>query len=200
MQTDMPKMSPMAWITGLMVLGGLAAGPGYFVYCMAFSGKKVATYSMDKQQGRYRPVTLALDPEMNLILLKVHARVEGSSSNSPTSLRVWLREDRTELLGTSVTFSIERDKDRADNASIVEYQAKALDQFSVPSAGKYTFSVEEPRAGHRSVQVSNLEVEVRRNAKAPNMKIVWWGVGILVAGFVLGWLTDTLVPGRREDD
>ena len=72
----------------------------------------------------------------------------------------------------------------------------ALSSFTVPRADNYTFQFSGPRPGDPfAVRLSDIQLELRRNMKPANMKIVWTGVGFLVFSLLFGWM---FKPDRIE--
>ncbi len=67
-------------------------------------------------------------------------------------------------------------------------------------AGSYTVRFRGSAPEAFGVRLSDARLHVRRNVKLPHMKTVWWGVGILVAGIVIGMFTGDVVPVKRNRD
>lgn len=88
------SFSLSTWITGLMFTGGLIAGPGYYFYCVGFSGKNAGEYSIQWQGNSFSPVTVPLDPDMNPIAMEISAYVSGSQSDRAASIGMALDDAR----------------------------------------------------------------------------------------------------------
>jgi hypothetical protein len=187
------KLTLMSWITGLMFLGGLAAGPAYYIYCVGFSGKEAHSASIVQAGNGYRPVVLNLDPAMNPVRLEVRGEAYRRSSGSASvAYRARLLDGRTPLLEKTFSFDFKHD-DKNDHKT----QSHALGIITIPNEGQYTLVVSGGETRNSDVRISNLEAAVWRNAKMANMKIVWWGIGVMVTGLILAGLTGELVPVRR---
>ena len=58
-----------------------------------------------------------------------------------------------------------------------------LSRFDVPAAGAYRLLVAETAAPN--LQIDKLELEIRRNVRSPDPRVVWTGAGLLAVGFAL---------------
>lgn len=187
------SFSLSTWITGLMFTGGLIAGPGYYFYCVGFSGKNAGEYSIQRQGNSFSPVTVPLDPGMNPIAMEISAYVSGSQSDRAASIGMALDDGPTRLVAGSASFSIGKDGAGGRHSVVLE-------RFSVPRADSYTVRFSGSAPATFSVRLSDTRLQVRRNVKLPDMKTVWWGVGILVASIVIGMFTGDMVPVKRNRD
>ena len=176
------KLTLVDWIGGLMFVVGIVAGPVYYFYCESFSGRAAGEYQINKRDNAYPPLSLTLDPEMNPIILWVSGSGDGHEGDSPTWLRLSLLDGKARLLTESIGFSLDKD-------SRGVHLTQSLGQISVPRAAQYAFVVETSHSLGRSVAVSDLRLTVKRNARVPNMRIVWSGVGLLVVGLLLGFMS-----------
>jgi hypothetical protein len=192
MAAEPRKITVWSVIVGLAFLGGVAAGPGYYIYCAGFSGKRVDTRTLRESQGGYQPVEVALDPSMNPVRLELSATVRRSASrDQPVRFHVRLLDGGTVLMEKSISLEIkEKEPDR-------QSQATTVGTAQLPAGGRYVVQIGGGPA-RNSLSVSNLEIVVWRNARMPNMKIVWWGVGIMVASLVFGGLTGEVVRVDRR--
>jgi hypothetical protein len=124
--------------------------------------------------------------------LELAATVRRSTSREqPVRFHVRLLDGGTVLMEKSISFEItEKESDR-------QSQRTAVGTAQLPAAGRYVVQVGGGPA-HNSLNVSGLEVVVWRNSRVPNMKIVWWGVGVMVASLLLGGLTGEVVHVDRR--
>ena len=180
-------------LASLMLLAGLATGPGYYFYCTWFTGKHVGEYPIRAEGRGIQPVTLPLDPDMNPIGMDISAFVIGSAGDAAPWIGMTLHDGRTRLLEGLATFKIGKDGAAGEHTVI-------LGSFSVPRADRYTVHFNGALGSSSGPRLSNPRLLVRRNMKEPNMTIVWWGVAILVASFLASWLAGDVGTGDRNRD
>ena len=156
---EAPKLMVWSWIAGLAFLIGLFAGPIYYIYCEAYSGKAIGEYDISARGNAYGPVKLALDPDMNPLLLSIRGVADGHDGDDAVHLGFALHDGKTQLLSGSVTFAVEKDGRSVD-------KSEALGKVSVPAAGDYSFT-SAPLSGStlgRKVKISDLRLTVKRSA------------------------------------
>ena len=181
------------FIAVLLAVAGIIAGPGYFFYTHSFSGKAVGTFEISGRvarlalpggmglsfgrAGAFRPVSLDLDPKMNPLSFTLRGTMERRVDAATYRARLFLGSRPVLDKGVWLTRK-EKDSDR-------EAVVADVGNLTVESAGQYQFVLEDSsQAG--SEKVTGLNIEVRRNVKAPNMRIVWTGVALLVLGCMIG--------------
>lgn len=189
-----PDGSPgvLGFLAKLMFVGGFAAGPVYYFYCDLFSGKEVAQYEVRWQGGEHASVVLPLDPGMNPIVLELSAFVPGMATGQSVSFGMTVDDGPTRLAAGTLRIGSSR-KTSTDGRV-----TQVLDPIAVSRADRYTARVWRGRPDPTGIPARDVRVHVRANAKAPNMKTVWWGVGILAAGVLLGMATGALKPVNRS--
>ena len=187
------SFSLSTWIVGFMFIGGFIAGPGYYGYCVAFSGEQAGEYAIQQEGKGYRPVIVTLDPKMNPVIMEISAYVSGSHSDSASWIGMALDDGPQRLVAGSASFSI--GKDEANGRHTV-----VLDRFSVPRADRYTVRFNGSTPGAFTARLSDIRLEVRRNVKIPDMRTVWWGLGIFVASIFIGLITGDMVPSKQNRD
>jgi hypothetical protein len=153
----MGKLNATAWL----IIVGILVGPAYFFYCEMFSGRVVA-------KGSGALLAIDLEPAMNPVSIQAH----GYSDRRMQSFHAVLRLGRTEIWKKAFSISAHDMKDAPSSTTV------GLGMAKVPSAGTYELMV----TGGGSIQV-----EVRRNAREPNMLVVWSGVALLALGLLLGF-------------
>jgi len=193
--TQPRKLGLMSWITGLMFLGGLAAGPGYWIYCAGFSGKLASEHIVVAQGGGFRPIEIDLDPSMSPVRVEISGTLRKRSGRAkPVGYHVALLDGRTVLLEKSANFEL-GEKDRDSVASSI-----VLGTATVLEAAKYAVRVRGGNVDRDTVAISDVRISVWRNAREANMKIVWWGIGVMLAGLLIGIATGDTVPVQRSSD
>lgn len=179
----------------LLIVLGLAAGPGYYIATTFFSGGKVTEQRLGEKGERwtlpngdvlrfskgnaFKPVELALDPAMNPVGLVLGFEVVGDVHMEPVRRNAYhalLLAGATPVVQKQVT--IGRGTELGPNQRWSELVAT----LDVPAAGDYMFVLEE--VAPPELPLAGITIEVRRNVLRPNMDVVWAGVALLVAGVV----------------
>lgn len=183
-----PRMKPRVLL--LMVLG-IILGPVYYAYCVYFSGRAGETFALSERAQRwvspdgailrfrgglgYKPVPLALAPEMNLVALRLRFELPDSKPGGETlELRhqATLFEREHTLLERTITLGIAPGGSRSAEIGPLE----------VPYAGEYLFVLEEIGRFEHAPRISLLVVQ---RVESPNMIVVWTGLSLLIVAFVL---------------
>lgn len=186
----------MKRLATLLILLGVALGPGYYLYCEYFSGERVGAFPVAERgsawtlpggvilryssDAAFKPFTVALDPQMTPVGFVVKAQFAAAAAvRSQVSNRyhATLYLDGAPVFEKS--FSLAHSGGR--NPEHVSHSV-ALGTLEVGRTGQYTFVLEE--RGRQEIAVNTLEVEVRRNVRAPVMALVWSGVALLLLGIV----------------
>jgi hypothetical protein len=166
----------------MLVVAGLVAAPGYYVYTTFATGATAGRFALRAQAagGGYGPLLITLTPEMNPVVLVVHAQAQWRGHEYGP-----LRNRYSAVLYTGELPVAERRFELTAMAVESHFQTYRvpLSSFEVPIAGEYRLLVAE--AAPRDLQVDKLELEIRRNVRNPDPRVVWTGVGLLVAGFAL---------------
>jgi len=189
----------MQALASLIGLVGLLLAVGHPFYVSNFSGKVVGTYEL-KVAGpvrspqryvgpvKYRPIELTLDPSMNPVMFNWVGRIwfENNSEFSFRSYSATLSLGQEQVLSKSI--DVKGDKGVARGDRYFHSRVVEIGQVNVPSAGSYRFELLD-RPSHNETEVEQLRVEVRRNVKATNYKIVGGGIVLIVLASVITWLT-----------
>lgn len=184
----------MKRLATLLILLGVALGPGYYLYCEHFSGERVGSFPVAERgsawtlpggvilrfsgNAAFKPFTVVLDPQMTPVGFVVKAQfAAAAAARSPVSNRyhATLYLEGSPVLEKSFSLSHSGGK----NPEHVTHSV-ALGTLDVGRAGQYTFVLEE--RGRPEIAVNALEVEVRRNVREPVMGLVWSGVALLMLG------------------
>jgi hypothetical protein len=179
----------------LLILAGLLLGPGYFAWAAFFSGGKVAEHRLGEKGARwtlpsgdvmrfsnanaFKPVELQLDPAMNTVGLALVFEVVGDVRVEPVrgnAYQALLLADGTPLVEKRVAIS------RGTNPGPDQRWSELVATIDVPSAGTYTFVLEETEPPE--LPLTGISLQVRRNVVRVRMEVVWAGVALLVAGIV----------------
>ena len=143
----------------LLVLLGLALGPGYYAWTSFFSGGKVAEHRLGEKGARwtlpngdvmrfskgnaFEPVELALDPAMNPVGLVLVFEVVGDVRMEPVrgnEYHALLLADALPVVEKQVT--IRRGTEQGPN----QHRSELVATLDVPAAGKYDFVVDDEAA------------------------------------------------------
>ena len=203
----------MKLISTILLLWGIIAAPGYYLYCSLFSGsslERVTAFTQDVSSLGFgtmtiqssgsnakwnSPITLELTPEMNPISVTAHIRymkpVSGAIGvKKRTEYRAELTKGNQELWNERFSVSSKREnKDKKGisiGAAMLPKTTTPIKSFSIEKSGQYSLSIKQK--GDRDIAVANLDVDLRRNVILPNMKIVIsGGIALLlaIAGFTL---------------
>ncbi len=185
----------------LSMVAGLIAGPGYYLYCIFFSGQQVGKYQVSERAttwrlpgitmsfggaGGYRPFSVDLDPQMNPVRLNWRAVVNedavfGTQTIKENRYMASLFLDQQRLLKEAIYISRRREK-VGEKRGGEKDEWQSIGTLNVPRAGQYHFVLEE--ISKPALRVSGFEIEVRRNVILPDMWIVWPGTALLVAAFL----------------
>ena len=200
----------MKLISPILLLLGILAGPGYFLYCSVFSGSsldRITVFTQDvsslklgnvtlKSSGSNAkwnsPATLELSPEMNPISMNAHIRYMKPSSGGMkrTEYRVELIKNKKTLW--EEMFSVSASKEKKDKKTIhigsamLPKTTLLIKSFSIEESGQYQLRIKQK--GKSDIAVAQLDMVLRRNVIVPNMKIVIaGGIALLLAitGFIL---------------
>lgn len=184
----------------MSMVAGLITGPGYYLYCIFFSGQQVGKFLISERAstwhlpggiamsfggtGGYKPFSVDLEPQMNPVRLNWHALVNDDAFVIKTIKEnryiASLYLDQQRLLRESIHIS-RRDKVGAKGEGEKD-EWQSIGTLNVPRAGQYHFVLEE--STKPALRVSGFEIEVRRNVILPDMKIVWSGTALLVVAFI----------------
>jgi hypothetical protein len=172
----------------VLFIAGLAIGPGQYLWATLGGGQVMGGHEIQEQGNAYKPITLTLIPEMNPIGMTVRANRYGSKADKPAQLRVVVGNGQAQLADETVTFPKGGDK---------EGDSKRAGRFSVPRNGVYTFQITGTRRGEPgAVDLRQPTLELRRNMRSVNMKLVWAGSAAMVAALLLlGW---SALQGRKN--
>lgn len=167
----------MNFVIGLIMWGGLIAGPGYYLYCKVFSGTMVLESQIRPQGEGYLPAVVSLDPGMNPLRLHVGGRTETGVGQFGW-VRVALLDGREKLSEGSITLN-----EKDDTAGTKKDMA--LEPFTVPRADRYTLQYTLPKPG-TTKRVYDPYLRIYRNVKVPDMKMFLWGLGFFIVGLLFG--------------
>ena len=175
----------------LLLVVGILLGPVYYAYCLLFSGKTTQTIEMTERASRwvtadgiilrfgngqaYKPVALALSPDMNRVALRLSFTfADGSTARSPPELQyqaTLLQLDHT-VLERPMLLRVAR----------AGTQTQDIGPLEIPYPAEYLFLLEE--AGEPEL-VPTLSLELIEHIVTPVRSIVWTGLGLLmIAAFI----------------
>ena len=187
------------------MVAGLIVGPGYYLYCVFFSGQEVGKYQISERAttwrlpggiamsigvaGGYKPFSVDLEPQMNPVRLNWRALVNddgifGTKTIKENRYMASLYLDQQQLLKEAIYITRRREageKGRVERRGEQD-EWQSIGTLNVPRAGQYHFVLEE--ISKPALRVSGFEIEVRRNVILPDMRIVWPGTALLVAAFL----------------
>jgi hypothetical protein len=193
MEDEPRKITFWSVFVALAFLGGIVAGPGCWIYCAGFSGKLVDSHRVREVHGGLQAIEVALDPSMNPLRLELSATIRRSILQTRSvGYRVQLADRREVLLEKSTVFDLNsKDPDMVTKSNVVG-------TATVPVQGSYYVKVSGGSRDGSSLAIRDLQLSIWRNARVPNMKIVWWGIGIMVASLVFGGMTGQVVSANRD--
>ncbi len=198
----------MKIVVFIALIIGLILGPGYLIYCTAFSGSPVKSYMAydhDINQGQLRPVkrsevkwnpseSFTLDPSMNPIKITAEMKYlpvrvltrEKNDYNAKLINKgnvVWEKDFALVLRKGKKQ---ENNAKKIMNVEIVKLKKKNLNlkTFSIDQAGEYKLDFTLKK--NSKIAVSNIKVIIKRNVKIPQKGILIVGFALLVLGIVGG--------------
>lgn len=192
-------MRPMI---ALLLVVGLLLGPVYYAYCLFFSGRTAQTIEMTERASRwitpdgsilrfangvaYKPVALALTPEMNRVTLRLQFS-SGDSADAQLKTALRYQASLTQLdhiiLERPITVHAERSATQSFDIGPME----------IPYPAEYLFLLEQI---DDATAVPQLSLDVVEKVEAPARTIIWTGmVLLLVAAMVT--VRDVVVATRN---
>ncbi len=172
----------LAIILILCAIAGLFLGPGYVLYCVSFSGKRVSENVVFKRHGTEPnpacvPVKIRLTPEMNPIEVRYLVRYQPSDSQFPGE-RFLLR--LMPPAGNAPAWACAVPKASKDDAGRSYFGRVA--RFNVSETGLYR--IEVARNADPALPASRVKLDIRRNVKRMNSTIALGGIFMLVGSLV----------------
>jgi hypothetical protein len=147
----------------VLTLAGAILGPGYYLYCEFYSGKAVGTFHTGDRS------TFELDPQMNQVAIIVSM---AHSTNSSEYYLASLHSGGQRV--TAGTFHASAD------ATSVSMTLRT----NVERRGEYQLQV--ARSTWPDRPIPSVEFKVRRNSRAPDLRLAGAGLVILVIGLLIG--------------
>ncbi len=175
----------------LLLVVGLLLGPGYYGYCLYLSGRTSQTIELTERASRwvtpdgsilrfadgvaYKPVVLALTPEMNRVALRLHFSFGESTDTQTETLRRYqasLAQFDHTILERPITL----------DASRSGAQTVTVGPMEIPYPADYLFVLEEAGDIQAAPTVS---LEVMENVEAPNRTVAWTGMVLLIVAAIV---------------
>lgn len=174
----------------LLVLG-ILLGPVYYAYCLLFSGETTQTIDMTERASRwvtpdgsilrfskglaYKPVVLALNPDMNRIALRLNFTfADGNNALTPVELQyqaTLVQLDHT-VLERPMLLRVTR----------AGTQTTDIGPLEIPYPAEYLFLLEQ--AGEPKL-VPTLSLELVEKIETPVRPIVWSGLALLIIAAII---------------
>ena len=175
----------------LLLVLGILLGPGYYAYCLLFSGRPTQTIEMTERASRwvtrdgsilrfpnglaYKPVPLDLTPGMNRVSLRLNFTfAEPVQKQTPTKLKYQAslaQLDHT-ILEHPITIAVAR----------AGTQSVDVGPMEIPYPAEYLFVLEQ--VGDAGA-VPTLSLEVIENIEQPARPIIWTGMALLVIALIV---------------
>lgn len=188
----------------LLLVLGILLGPVYYAYCLFLTGESAQTVTMTERAARwttadgsilrfsnglaYKPVPLALTPEMNRVSLRLNFAFDEISQAQHGS-ELTYQASLVELDHTVVERPLRVDVDgsRIETVDIgplqILYPADYL--FLLVEAGDFD-------------TVPQVELVVLEGVETPARSIIWTGMALLIVAFVVS-LRDTVRAAAKRD-
>jgi hypothetical protein len=186
--------------TALLIVLGFILGPAYFAYCEYLSGTNAETHVLTERARRwtlddgtilrlrsgmgYKPLTIALDPELNRYRLRLTFEMapRESATIEKNKYQVSVLEGDLGLFERS--FEI-------DGTGSVRV---TLDPMEALYVGNFVLLLEE--IGTPPLPVSKVTLQVRNRVEKPLMWMAWSGV--VMFAFGLGIVIRDLISGKLK--
>ena len=179
----------------LLILLGVILGPGYYAYCEHLSGETLQSITVAERSDRwmlpdgtiqrfrkglaYRPVELALGPDLNRLRLSLTFEFPAEGESPEVEYLATLLDQDNPVIEQPL---LVRPTGRVD---------QTVRTFAVQLPGTYLFLLEEvgpPRTG------ASVTLHLRGRIEEPFRPLMWLGYGLVLAG--LGLLVYSLVRGN----
>lgn len=170
----------------LLLMVGLLIGPGYYAYCLFLSGRTSQTIEMTERASRwvtpdgsilrfadgvaYKPVVLALTPEMNRVALRLRFSF-GDDANTRAGTELQYQASLAQFDHTILERPIIVDARRSGTQTV------DVGPMEIPYPADYLFVLEE--IGDMST-VPSISLDVVGNVEVPNRTIMWTGLVLLI--------------------
>lgn len=203
---------PLAALSGALLVAGMLLGPGYFIYMKYYSGAEIVRFpafsqdasSIEFSVAGFRassssrsnaetltPKEIELSPEMNPIafILKYTAQRPPRSGSMTRSARfdASLSLGERDVWRIPYTVSVQNKSDDSGSSTVSMgstnkvHGSGMLQTFDVLDSGTYVFDLE---FGGGDLNITDVDIQVRRNVTAPSIPIALGGVAMLLIGFV----------------
>lgn len=176
-------------IAFLLVIG-ILLGPAYYGYCVFLSGKSGQTIDMNERANRwvtddgsilrfgnglaYRPVPLALSPEMNRVILRLRFRFDTDADTSAAEYRYQASLAQLDHTVVERPFTV-----RAKRGGTPTFDIGPL-EITYPA--EYAFILEEVGTVK---DVPRLSLEIVEKVDTPLRPVIWAGMALLMIALVL---------------
>ena len=176
-------------IAFLLVIG-ILLGPAYYAYCVFLSGKSGQAIVMDERANRwitddgsilrfgnglaYKPVPLALSPEMNRVILRLRFRFDTDRDASGVEYRYQASLAQLDHTVVERPFTV--------HAKRGGTQTFDIGPLEITYPAEYAFILEEVGAIKNA---PGLTLEVVENVDTPLRPVIWTGMALLMIAFVL---------------
>jgi len=175
------------WAAWMLAIG-LMLGPVYFILTAYILGEDGPTFVLTERGKRwtlpdgailhfargeaYRPVDVALTPEMNPIGLRLEFQAAAGPrrGDGADDYQAVLMQADQQILQRSVQVTLQPGGKKTIDAGSLE----------VYYPGAYVFVLEGPAAPH--VPLAQVTLNVRQHAQTAVMPLVWLGLALTVAG------------------
>jgi hypothetical protein len=184
----------------LLIVLGLAIGPGYYAYAKWFSGRLERSYILDERAERwvlpdgsiqrtrsglaFKPLALSLHPDMNKVQLRFafHAAAGAGTAAGTNEYAVSLAFMRYPVAERMLRVEL-----RPGETARV-----ALQPLEVTAPGEHAFMLQE--VGQPAVAVDKVELEVWRNVETPRSVVFALGMSLAAAG--VAWIAYQAIAKR----
>jgi hypothetical protein len=186
----------MVRLAFISLILGFLIGPGYVIYCKYFSGKQVGTYTVaakgstwvlpygitisEGHNATFKPFAVTLDPGMEPLTFVLHAHAVPS----PGIVRLRNQYEATLYLeGQAVQrVPVYIGAESKSGTSFVSIDT-TIDFSPLSRGGEYYFVLSEKKKPE--LDMSGVEVEIRRNSLRPVWPISLFGMALLILGVVV---------------
>jgi hypothetical protein len=187
----------------LLLMVGLLLGPGYYAYCLFFSGHTTQLMEMKERASRwvtadgsilrfpdgvaYKPVVLTLTPEMNRVVLRLRFSFEDSVTNEAGSelrYQASLAQFDHTILERPIVVKSRRSGTRTVDIGPME----------IPYPADYLFVLEETGT---TQPIPTLSLEVVEKVETANKTATWTGLILLIVA-ALVTVRDLVMAARGQ--
>ena len=180
-------MQPRSNLLSLLLLAaGIVLAPGYYLWCIYFSGDIVLETPLQREAGGrdFAPMHLRLTPAMRPVRLTLTTSLlpaPGVIPGAANRYRARVERGAEMVIDQEIRLTPRQSRDLS-----IDAQSVAIGTLEPESDADYTFRLAE--SGEPAWPVATLTLHVRRNAREPVPVLLGAGVALMLAALLQLWV------------